>query len=173
MFKVSLSYQIQCYLNSQYLVKLDRLKHLPTHGLWFTILNMRSQRRFMWLFGQMHPNMGDSLRFVQDSWHNSLKIVILLRYMQSTCIDHYHTNTYRSYIEYISHFNSALFYDANTLTDIKRLALKDLKIITNQLDYNNSSLNSKNYNLLLSKYTKIKLEICFKSLYFANVFASQ
>lgn len=26
----------------------------------------------MWLFGQMQPNIGDSRRFVQASWHASL-----------------------------------------------------------------------------------------------------
>jgi hypothetical protein len=27
----------------------------------------------MWLFGQMHPNIGDNLSLAQASWHSSLE----------------------------------------------------------------------------------------------------
>lgn len=45
---------------------------LPTQGLWFTTLNILSHLRFMWLLGQMQPNIGDSRRFVHASWQASL-----------------------------------------------------------------------------------------------------
>jgi hypothetical protein len=57
-------------LHSGHLI-VDR--NLPTQGLWFTMLKILSHLRFMWLFGQIQPNMGDSLSLDQASWHSSLK----------------------------------------------------------------------------------------------------
>lgn len=49
------------------------VEDLPTHGLWLTMLKMRSHLFFMWLFGQMQPNIGERRKLVQESWHRSLK----------------------------------------------------------------------------------------------------
>lgn len=65
--------------------------HLPMHGLWLTNVKTLSQRFFMWLFGQMQPNIGEYRILVQASWHASLQtyLVITLHPSPQTNLNQY------------------------------------------------------------------------------------
>lgn len=61
----------------------------PTQGLWLTVEKILSHRFFIWFFGHIQPNMGESRSCVQASWQASLKSLIIER---KTKVNHYNAN---------------------------------------------------------------------------------